>query len=645
MKHYLYLITLIWFKFSFCQVGVGTTAPNAALDVTSTTDGLLIPRIALTSTSVALPLTTPQKSELVYNTNTTGDVTPGFYYWETTPLVPSNRWIRLSNGSNAGNDWSTVGNAGTNASTNFAGTTDAVDYVVRTNNSERMRVFSNGKLAVNASTITQTDNIMEVTATVAGDDAITGFSVGAGGSGVQGFNTSTGTGVTGFNTGNGNGDGVAGIASGIGSGVYGVNNNPTANQAGFGIVGDINSSSTSTGAAIQAQANSPTATALVALNDLGISVYAQSIDPTAVGAVGAVYSTLDRTFTTTNQDISSVIGVTSSINVPSGGYFGPIALSANSSVSGVSGTVASRVTNANTDSFLFGVIGDVLRDSGVTSSVVPDRTGGVLGTNGSNTWGILGYRNSAGNTYGGYFSTGGTAVTSSGTGRIFTTPNNGIGIGVNGSFFGGYIKGNQYGLMSKGDEFGLYVKGNSIVTNPIIQLSEGNTKRVSSYATMSTSVDVSTRGKGKLINGKTFISFDTEFKEIASLSIDELNITVTPLGATKGVYVSGITKEGFYVQENMEGTSNAGFNWTAISTRKNYENGVQISNLILSNNYDENMNEIMFDESDTTREAKPIMHDGSQVKFERYDEPVQNMKSSTKMDKKNKVVRDPKIWD
>lgn len=41
------------------------------------------------------------------------------------------------------NDWKLLGNAGTNPATNFLGTTDAQDLVLRTNNAERIRVSSN----------------------------------------------------------------------------------------------------------------------------------------------------------------------------------------------------------------------------------------------------------------------------------------------------------------------------------------------------------------------------------------------------------------------------------------------------------------------------------------------------------------------
>lgn len=48
----------------------------------------------------------------------------------------------------AGGGWSLLGNAGTNPATNFIGTTDAQDLVVRTNNSERLRITSSGTIVL-----------------------------------------------------------------------------------------------------------------------------------------------------------------------------------------------------------------------------------------------------------------------------------------------------------------------------------------------------------------------------------------------------------------------------------------------------------------------------------------------------------------
>lgn len=76
---------------AIAQQGFGTNQPNksAAVDIVSSKRGLLIPRVALIKTTDAAPVATPANSLLVYNTAISGDVTPGFYYWET------NQWVRF----------------------------------------------------------------------------------------------------------------------------------------------------------------------------------------------------------------------------------------------------------------------------------------------------------------------------------------------------------------------------------------------------------------------------------------------------------------------------------------------------------------------------------------------------------------------
>lgn len=58
------------------SVGINTTTPDGILDVNSNVHGIVLPRIALTSTNVAAPVTNPQGGALavgtvVYNTVTT----------------------------------------------------------------------------------------------------------------------------------------------------------------------------------------------------------------------------------------------------------------------------------------------------------------------------------------------------------------------------------------------------------------------------------------------------------------------------------------------------------------------------------------------------------------------------------------------
>jgi hypothetical protein len=122
---------------TIAQVGVGTTAPNAQLDIQSSnpinptiTDGILIPKVASFS-SIDPGLN--QQGMLVYLTTATVYKTvnkpSGFYYWDN---VTAN-WIQIQTG-NSNLDWGMTGNAGTNTTTNFIGTTDNTDIVFKRNN-------------------------------------------------------------------------------------------------------------------------------------------------------------------------------------------------------------------------------------------------------------------------------------------------------------------------------------------------------------------------------------------------------------------------------------------------------------------------------------------------------------------------------
>ncbi len=115
------IFLLLISSFSYAQnIGINGTGAtpdaSAILDIVSSDKGMLAPRVALTSTATAAPVATPANALLVFNTNTTGDVTPGFYYWSSA----SSAWVRvLNNGDSSGDDWKLTGNAGTTAGTNY----------------------------------------------------------------------------------------------------------------------------------------------------------------------------------------------------------------------------------------------------------------------------------------------------------------------------------------------------------------------------------------------------------------------------------------------------------------------------------------------------------------------------------------------
>ena len=59
--------------------------------------------------------------------------------------------------------WSTAGNTGTTAAANFIGTTDNIDFVTRTNNTERMRVTGTGNVGVGTTTPTHKLDVIGTT--------------------------------------------------------------------------------------------------------------------------------------------------------------------------------------------------------------------------------------------------------------------------------------------------------------------------------------------------------------------------------------------------------------------------------------------------------------------------------------------------
>ncbi len=137
------LMSFIFLQKNYAQVGVGTTTPEGALDVSSSTGGLVPPRVLLDDINDATTVTNPNgggapvAGTFVWNTGPNGvspnNVAAGLYYWD------GSRWVAFA-GSPGGFDWALKGNSGTNNGTDFLGTTDAEPLVVKVNNIERMRM-------------------------------------------------------------------------------------------------------------------------------------------------------------------------------------------------------------------------------------------------------------------------------------------------------------------------------------------------------------------------------------------------------------------------------------------------------------------------------------------------------------------------
>jgi len=91
----------------YAQVKIGNNptllSPAAVLELESSDKGLLIPRIALSSESLAAPVTAPDTGLLVFNTNPALSNGSGFYYWT------GSSWSSLASGGTSG-VWSQNGN-------------------------------------------------------------------------------------------------------------------------------------------------------------------------------------------------------------------------------------------------------------------------------------------------------------------------------------------------------------------------------------------------------------------------------------------------------------------------------------------------------------------------------------------------------
>lgn len=100
MKNITYVILLVYYV-SFAQVGINTTTPRGALEISSASNGgVVVPQYALTASNDITTVSNPQggslaEGTLIYNTATvTGlnNITPGFLYWNGA------RWTAINGG-------------------------------------------------------------------------------------------------------------------------------------------------------------------------------------------------------------------------------------------------------------------------------------------------------------------------------------------------------------------------------------------------------------------------------------------------------------------------------------------------------------------------------------------------------------------
>lgn len=150
------------------NVGIGTATPDASalLELNATNKGLLIPKVALTGLSDAVTIAAPATGLLVYNTNAAVPGGVGFYY---NSGKGSAIWVKLLSGSGAG--WGLTGNAATDSTQNFIGTTDLKPLVFRVNNGFAGQLSSIGGISIGRAA-NGTTRIAEPSVVAIGDSAL-----------------------------------------------------------------------------------------------------------------------------------------------------------------------------------------------------------------------------------------------------------------------------------------------------------------------------------------------------------------------------------------------------------------------------------------------------------------------------------------
>jgi hypothetical protein len=518
---------------SYSQVGIGTINPNAALDIESSTNGILVPRVALTSKTTEAPVVNPQTGAipdgtLVWNTATVGTLPnftllPGFYYWQ------SGSWNALS--GNSGKDWAFTGNTGTNTTDNFIGTTDNNGLKFRTNNSDRFIIANGGQLR--------------------------SYANGSANSPIYSWNNDTNTGI--FR----DGADILGFS--------------TAGNERMRIIDDgrvsVNNTTAPTGSlfSVASSATNPWAVNGYSSED-GSGIYG------TIASGSTVFAAVQGEYAGTSGDAAGVRGM--NFSETSGTNF------TDSASSGITGTL-----NVGTAvNYVFGVYGTVGNNTFAGST----RSGGVLGTN-LFASGALGYYANNGTDYAVY-AFGGTRANGAVGGRMSNNNylDTSIGLGVYGGVIGGWVRGHEYGFISTGERFSSYNMG-KVISNEDYIVIAGKENKVASYASTALQPEIHAKGVGKLSNGEAFISFERNFSLLIDTS-KPIIVTCTPMGETKGIFLAEVNNNGFRIKENQNGNSNMAFTWVAIA-EKDVSDKAEISKELLDKNFENNLNNIMHDEN------------------------------------------------
>jgi hypothetical protein len=289
----LFSVLLFSAQVSLAQnVGIGIAAPLQKLHVSdAATPNVATIRVSGLASTTTLPLGTAPFSVVMVDAN-------GVMYRGGTIGAPPTAWM-------------TTGNAGTVAATNFMGSTDNVDVVFRTNNTEAFRMTTAQRVLVGATTPSAPGTQrMEVNAPGAGTDALyahspnvggwlgyeTNFTVGSAGA-IQGSGVWAANPTAGYTSSYAQSSGAATVAANINfSSVWIASYNLVDNaSAGFnppGLYGQLNVTNAANAGTFQNAISGYSNRGTVAGNPaytVGLSGIANSQNQDAIGVLGRAW--------------------------------------------------------------------------------------------------------------------------------------------------------------------------------------------------------------------------------------------------------------------------------------------------------------------------------------------------------------------
>jgi hypothetical protein len=547
MKKLSLLILLISISFmsAFSQgVGINNTnsAPDASsmLDVSSTNKGLLLPRLALTQTTSASPVTSPVTSLLVYNTATVNDVTPGYYYWN------GSAWVRFISGSTANLTFNNSG-SGSASGTVYNGTTpytisyNTIGAVGGSGTTDYLARWTTGSTLGTGVT---RDNNSTVGINIAPSVSYRLYVDGA----------SAMTSVRGLYSATRFGD--------LGTSNYGAYGQYDANNYGY-----IGSSAQGGYFHGGVASSSESYVKLAVSNWEGVYAYAYNDDAIEAHAASSSYYAIKGT----NDNASGGIGIRGD-----GYQAGIMGNSANGTgvfaFGTTTGLYASATTGLGVDSrtsstnqFHYATFGFNSATNGTGIAGVGNNEATYYILNGGSGGAFNGYQNSAT-----YYGIG-----------VYGRGENVNAYGGVGGYFQGYVSSNSsYAYVAAYFSGTQYKITGSGTVSTIVK--DNNNELVTLHCPETPEVYFQDFGEAQLVNGKVHIDIDPTFaKNIAVNDNHPLHVIIQLYDDEncKGVIVKNRTKNGFDVVELNNGTSNAKLSWFVTANRADElnENGEVIS--------------------------------------------------------------------